>query len=49
MDQIKKLNDFISDISKDKYKQKDLEMDVTYKNIQLKNVVEWALCKSCIC
>ena len=38
LDQVKKLDDFFRDILKDKHKQKDLDMDVTFKKIQSKNV-----------
>ena len=37
LDQVKKLDDFVRDILKDQRKQKDLDMDVTFRKIQSKN------------
>ena len=37
LDQVKKLDDFVRDILKDKCKQKDLDMDSTFEKIQSKN------------
>ena len=37
LDPVKKLDDFVRDILKDKRKQKDLDMDVTFEKIQSKN------------
>ena len=37
LDQVKKLHDFARDILKDTGKQKDLDMDSTFKKIQSKN------------
>ena len=37
LDQVKKLDDFVRDILKDKRKQKDLDMTVTFEKIQSKN------------
>ena len=39
LDQVKKLDDLFRDILKDKHKQKDLDMDVTFK----KNSIEECL------
>ena len=38
LDQLKKLGNFVRNISKDKFKQKDLDMDSTIVKIQSKNV-----------
>ena len=38
LDQVKKLDDFVRDIWKDKHKQKDLDMGSTFEKIQSKNV-----------
>ena len=37
LDQVKKLDDFVHDILKDKRKQKDLGMHATFEKIQSKN------------
>ena len=36
LDQIKKLNDFVRDILKDKHRQEDLDVEVTCEKIQSK-------------
>ena len=38
LDQVKKLHEFVRDILKDEHRQKDLDMDVAFKEIQSKNV-----------
>ena len=37
LDKVKKLDDFVGDILKDKQKQKDLETDITFEKVQSKN------------
>ena len=51
LDQVKKLNDFVRNILKDKHRQKDLDMDGTFEKIQSKNacVMGPLICQSCGC
>ena len=49
LDQVKKLDDFVHHIFKDKHKQKDLDMDGTFEKIQLKNACVMGICQSSVC
>ena len=49
LDQVKKLDDFVHHIFKDKHKQKDLDMDGTFEKIQLKNACVMGICQSSGC